>query len=213
VLLLPRLGWLAMIGTLVAWLAVTAPGIALLVIVAAGPVPLLLPRRGAAWSLPAAAPLLGAVGLAGAWPAIAGQARSWPARAALGALGGLWLVLAEALTSERLLFGQPRDVLAAGAWDSSAIDAVRDALVPIQAGGTLAIAVLWALAAALLPVLVRGRSAALDLVATAGWAAALAAATGALGEALMVDPPRGLVLGALVAGAVAVGARAARGRA
>ena len=201
VLLLPRLGWLAMVGALLAWLATAAPGLALLVAVAAAPVPLLLPRRGIAWSLPAAAPLLGAAGLAGAFPAIAGQARTWPARAALGAIGGLWLVLAEALTSERLLFGQPRDVLAAPAWDGSALDAVRDAVIPIQAGGTLAIAALWALAAALLPVLVRGRSAALDLVATAGWAAALAAATGALGEALMLDSPRGLVAGALVAGA------------
>jgi hypothetical protein len=213
VLLLPRLGWLAMVTALVAWLALTAPGIALLVIVAAGPVPLLLARRGVAWSLPAGAALLGAAGLAGAWPAIAGQARTWPARAALGALGGLWLVLAEALTSQRLLFGQPRDVLAAPAWDGSAVDAVRDALIPIQGGGTLAIAALWALAAALLPLLVRGRSPALDLVATVGWAAALAAATGALGEALMLDPPRGLVTGALLAGAIAIGARAARGRA
>ncbi len=213
VLLLPRLGWLAMVTALVGWLGVTAPGIALLVIVAAGPVPLLLARHGVAWSLPVAAPLLGAAGLAGAWPAIAGQARTWPARAALGALGGLWLVLAEALTSERLLFGQPRDVLAAPAWDGSAVDAVRDALIPIQGGGTLAIAALWALAAALLPLLVRGRSPALDLIATAGWAAALAAATGALGEALMLEPPRGLIAGALLAGAIAMGARAARGRA
>ncbi len=213
VLLLPRLGWLAMVATLLAWLAVTAPGLALLVAVAAAPVPLLLPRRGVAWSLPALAPLLGVAGLAGAWPAIAGQARTWPARAALGAIGGLWLVLAEALTSERLLLGQPRDVLAAPAWDGSAVDAVRDALIPIQAGGTLAVAALWALAAALLPLLVRGRSAALDLVATAGWAAALAAATGAIGEALMLDTPRGLVVGAIAAGAVAVGARAVQGRA
>ena len=213
VLLLPRLGWLAMVLTLLAWLTVTAPGIALLVAIAAAPVPFLMPRRGDAWSLPALAPALGMIGLAGAWPALAGQARSWPARAALGALGGLWLVLAEALTSERLLFGQPRDVLALAAWDSSGIDAARDALVPIWSGGTLAIAVLWALAAALLPVLVRGRSAALDLVAAAGWAAALAAATRALSEALMLDPPRGVVLGAVAGGAFAIGARAARGRA
>jgi hypothetical protein len=199
--------------TLLTWLAATAPGIALLVLIAAAPVPFVLPRRGAAWSAAAGAPLLGAIGLAGAWPAIAGQARSLPARAALGALGGLWLVLAEALTSDRLLFGQPRDVLAAPAWDSSIVDAARDALVPIWSGGTLAIAALWALAAAVLPLLVRGRSAAIDLVATAGWAAALAAATGALSEALMLDQPRGLVTGAVVAGAIAVGARAARGRA
>jgi hypothetical protein len=213
VLLVPRLGWLAMVAALAAWLAATAPGFALLVALAAAPVPLLLPRRGASWSLPAVAPALGLLGLAGAWPALAGQARGWPARAALGALGGLWLVLAEVLTSERLLFGQPRDVLAAGAWDGSALDAIRDALVPLLSGGTLAIAALWALAAALLPVLVRGRSAALDLVAAAGWAAALAAATQALGEALVLDPPRGLVGGALLAGVVAVGARALRGRA
>ncbi|MEY2517778.1 MAG: eukaryotic-like serine/threonine-protein kinase [bacterium] len=213
VLLLPRLGWLAMVAALLAWLAATAPGFALLVALAAAPVPLLLPRRGAAWSLAAAAPALGLLGLAGAWPAFAGQARGWAARAALGALGGLWLVLAEALTSDRLLFGQPRDVLAAGAWDGSVIDAVRDALVPLLAGGTIAIAALWALAAALLPLLVRGRSAALDLVGAAGWAAALAAATQAISEALVLDPPRGLVAGALVAGIVAVGARALRGRA
>ncbi len=213
VLLLPRLGWLAMVATLLAWLAVTAPGVALVVVIAAAPVPFLMPRRGFAWSLPAAAPALGVLGLAGAWPALAGQARTWPARAALGALGGLWLVLAEALTSERLLFGQPRDVLALGAWDGSAVDASRDALVPIWAGGTLAIAALWALFAVLLPLLVRGRSAAVDLVATAAWAAALATSTRALSEALMLEPPRGAVVGAVVAGAVAVGARAARGRA
>jgi len=35
----------------------------------------------------------------------------------------------------------------------------------------------------------------------------------ALGEGLALDPPRGLVLGALVAAIVVVGARAARGRA
>ena len=211
VLLLPRLGWLAAAAALVAWLAAAAPGIALLAVLAAAPVPLLLSWRGTAWSLPAVAPLLGVAGLAGAWPALAGQARDWWTRAALGALGGLWLVLAEALASERLLFGQPRAVLPAGAWDESALDAARDALAPLLTGGTLAIAALWALAAALLPVLVRGRSAAIDLVAAAGWAAALAAATQALGEALVLDAPRGLVVGAIVAAAVAVGARAVRG--
>ena len=119
--------------------------------VAAAPVPLLLPRKGVAWSLPAAAPLLGLAGLAGR---VAGDRRAGArldrARA-LGALGGLWLVLAEALTSERLLTGQPRDVLAARGWDGSVIDAAADALVPLLAGGTLAIAALWALAAAVLP--------------------------------------------------------------
>ena len=117
---------------------------ALLAAVALVPVPVLLARRGPAWSLPAAAPLLGLAGLAGAWPALAGQAARWPARAALGALGGWWLVLAEALTGDRLVFGAPRDVLARGAWEGSAFEATQHALAPLVAGGGLALAALWA---------------------------------------------------------------------
>jgi hypothetical protein len=213
VLLLPRLGWLVMVAVVVAWLAIAAPGIALVVTLAAVPVPFLLPRRGTAWSTPALGGLLGAVGLAGAWPALAGQASRWPARAALGALGGWWLALAEALTAHRLVAGPAPGVLPRGAWDESALRAARDAVWPLLTGGALALAALWALAAVLLPLLVRGRSAALDLVAAAGWAAALAAATQALSEALLLDPPRGLAAGAVCGGVVAVAARAARGRA
>ncbi len=208
VLLLPRLGWLLGAAALLTWLAATAPGVALLAAVALVPVPVLLARRGAAWSLPAAAPLLGIAGLAGAWPALAGQAARWPVRAALGALGGWWLVLAEALTGDRLVFGAPRDVLARGAWDGSAFEATQHALAPLVTGGGLALAALWALAAALLPVFVRGRSAALDLVGVAAWAAALAAATQAVSEALVLAAPRGLVLGALLGAVIAVAARA-----
>jgi hypothetical protein len=80
-------------------------------------------------------------------------------------------------------------------------------------GGTLAFAALWAIAAAALPLLVRGRSPAWDVVAATGWAATLAASTQALSGALQLGSPRGLVLGALAAGVVAVAARAARGRA
>ena len=213
VLLLPRLGWLLAVGALLTWLAATVPGVALLAAVALVPVPVVLARRAPAWSLPAAAPLLGIAGLAGAWPALAGQAARWPARAALGALGGWWLVLAETLTGDRLVSGAPRDVLARSAWDGSAFEAAQHALAPLVAGGGLALAALWGLAAALLPLLVRGRSAALDLVGVAAWAAALAAATQAVSEALVLDPPRGLILGALLGAVIAVAARAVRGRA
>ncbi|HUR84881.1 MAG TPA: serine/threonine-protein kinase [Solirubrobacteraceae bacterium] len=212
VLLLPRLGWMLAGAALVAWLSVVAPGAALLVALALAPVPLLLPRPGSMWSLPAAAPLLGIAGLAGAWPALAGQAARWPARAALGALGGWWLGLAEALTSERLLTGSAPGALPREAWEGSALDAGRDALWPMLSGGAPVIAVLWAVAAVALPVLVRGRSAALDLVGAAAWAATLAAATGAVAEALLLDPPYGLVAGAVAAGAVAILARATRAR-
>jgi hypothetical protein len=213
VLLLPRLGWMLAAAALLAWLAVPAPGVALLVALALVPVPALLLRRGTVWSLPAAAPLLGAIGLAGAWPALAGQSSRWPVRATLGALGGWWLALGELLSSERLVFGPASDVRPRGAWEGSAVEATQHALWPMLAGGALALAALWALAAVVLPLLVRGRSAALDIVAAAGWAAALAAATQALSEALVLPAPRGLVLGAVGAGVLAVAARAVRGRA
>jgi len=211
VLLLPRLGWLAAAAALLAWLAVPLPGVALVVALAVVPVAPLLLRRGTLWSLPAVAPALGLIGLAGAWPAIAGQPARWQVRAALGGLGGWWLALAELLTSERLLLGAP-DGRPRQAWEDSAVDALQHALWPILAGGALGLVLLWACAAILLPLLVRGRSAALDIVAVTGWAAALAAATQALSEALVLDPPRGLVLGALAGGVVAVAARAMRGR-
>jgi len=213
VLLLPRLGWLVVAAAVLGWLAVPLPGVALLAAVAVVPVAPLLARRGTVWSLPAAAPLLGAIGLAGAWPALAGQSSRWPVRAALGALGGWWLALGEPLMSQRLVFGAPSDVLPRAEWEGSAVEAMQHALWPLLAGGALGLVVLWALAAILLPLLVRGCSAALDIVAVTGWAAALAAATQALSEALVLDPPRGLVAGALVGGVIAVGARALRGRA
>jgi len=60
---------------------------------------------------------------------------------------------------------------------------------------------------------VRGRSAAIDLVGATAWAATLAAATSALAQAQLLSPPRGLVVGAIVAGLAAVAARAVQGRA
>jgi serine/threonine protein kinase len=210
VLVLPRLGWLVMVAVLLAWLVVVAPGVAFVVAIAAAPVPLLLPRRGTAWSAAALAPLLGVAGLAGAWPALAGQAARWPARAALGALGGWWLALAEALTSQHLLSGPAPGVAVRDAWDGSALDAAREAVWPLLSAGALGLVALWAAAAVVLPLLVRGRSAALDLVGAAAWAATLAAATQALAESLLLDPPRGLVAGAVAAGVIAVAARATR---
>lgn len=213
VVLLPRAGWLLGVLALVMWLAVEAPGVALLVLCAAGPVPLLLARRPGAWSFPALAPLLGAVGLAAAWPALAGQAARWQRRAALGALGGWWLALLEALTSDQLLIGPTRDVLGRASWEDSVLDTARDAVLPLLTGGALALAALWSVAAALLPLLVRGRSAAVDVVGAAAWAATVAAGTGAIAQGLAVSSPRGLVAGAVVAALFAVAARAVRGRA
>ena len=178
VALLPRLAWLV---ALLALLAALGPErVTLVVAAAAVPVILLVPRQGTLWSLPAAAPALDVIGLAGVHPALAGQARSLPSRAALGALGLWWLTLAPlALQAEPDL------------------DALAEP-------GIAALAGLWAVAAAVLPLAVRGRNLAVDVVAATVWAAGLAAATGAIAEALAYAEPEGTVPAAVIAGAIAV---------
>jgi eukaryotic-like serine/threonine-protein kinase len=213
VFLLPRLGWLLGAGGLVGWLAAgpaSAPRTAALVASALVLCPLLLPGRGRLWSLPAAAPILGLAGLAVAFPALAGQARRIWDRAALGALGFWWLVVAEPVVARTLLHGEPHGTGAAGGWRDSGAGAVRDVLVPLAGSGVLAGALLWAAAAVVLPWLVRGRG----LAAGAGalvWAGLLLAGAQAIG--VMIEgsvarphPPEALVaaaLGGLAAGLLA----------
>jgi hypothetical protein len=55
--------------------------------------------------------------------------------------------------------------------------AVHDVLVPVITSGVLAGAVVWAIAAAALPWLLRGRSLAVDLVLVTIWSAMLVSAT------------------------------------
>ncbi|HEV2768956.1 MAG TPA: serine/threonine-protein kinase [Solirubrobacteraceae bacterium] len=207
--LLPRLTWLAAAAGLVAWLATTLPGVALLLALAVLPVPPLLLLAPATWSLPMLAPLLGAVGAATAFPAAAGQAGTPLRRAMLGGLGAWWLALAEALVQERLLLGTPGDLPPSDAWQAS-LRLTAQEVVPTLATPTLALAAgAFALAAAVLPYLVRGTNAAIDLLAAGGWAIALAAALGALAPG---TEPRGVAVGAVVGALAAVGARAVRGR-
>src|SRR6185295_714035 len=118
--LLPRVGWLVTAVTLLALLVDEQPGAAVLVAAAVVPVPLALRRRGSAWSLPALAPLLGLVALAGVYPAIAGRARGALTRAALGALGAWWALLAAPLLDVAILGGEQ----AAPPTTDAALDAV-----------------------------------------------------------------------------------------
>jgi hypothetical protein len=193
--LLPRLGWIACAVLLASWLSVPAGGIAAVVGMAAAPVPLLLRRaRGSWWSAPALTPLLDVIGGGAAWLAIAGQAaRPWH-RAALGALGW-WAVLAGRV------IGHGR-----GAWADDMGAAWRDGVLPVVGDGTIvAVAGVWALAALTLPLFVRGRAFAYDLLGAAVWGTALAAGTQALA------PDMGAaVLGAMLAGVLAVLVRASR---
>jgi eukaryotic-like serine/threonine-protein kinase len=196
VVVLPRVGWLIAAAGCVAALAEPWPAAAALVAAAAVVPPILLWRRGLVWSVPATAPALGLATLGGAYPAIAGRARGAWVRAALGAAGLWWLLLAEPLLDRDLALGTPPGDAA-------------DVLEAIATSGALLLAPLWALAALVLPWLVPGRSLALDVVGATVWAAGLAAATAAVTEYAGLAEPRGLAAAAIVAGVVAViGARA-----
>ncbi|MBI5106718.1 MAG: hypothetical protein HZB46_17345, partial [Solirubrobacterales bacterium] len=197
VALLPRAGWVAAAAAVVVLLWLQDAGWGPLVLAAVAPVPLLLREASPpSWSAPALAPVYGLGGLALAFPAVAGQLRRPLHRAALGALGAWWALLAEPLLGERLLYGGTDD----RGWDAVAAVA--------QAPG-LALAGVWAAGALLLPYLVRGRVLAVDVVGATAWSAALAAGA----QAVTGAPPRGMVAGAVLCGALAVAAAASRGAA
>jgi serine/threonine protein kinase len=213
---LPRLVWIGCLLAAAAWQgAAGRGGVSLLLLAAGAPLLLLPPRSGPGWLAAALASVLGLAGLAGAFPALAAQRATWRARAALAALGFWWLTLAEPLLTRRLWLGPPAGIPPRGAWEASfgkaASDVVGVALTPELLIG----AAVWALAAAILPWIVRGRNAALDVAAAAGWTVALLAATPLLERALLSHTsqpsPRGALIGAVLGCALAVGARALRG--
>ena len=184
---LPRLGWLLAAAGGVA--VAGEPGAARRRMLAASP--LLLPRararcgrsppprRCSAW--PASPARI---------PAIAGAARGAWTRAALGAAGLWWLLLAEPLLGRDLALGTRGD-----AGD-----------VPGRsARAALLLAPLWALAALVLPWLVPGRALAVDVVGAGG----LGGRAGRRDRppwriSAGLAEPRGLAAGAVVAGALAL---------
>jgi eukaryotic-like serine/threonine-protein kinase len=209
VLALPRVGWLATSTILIAGaVARHHPGGALVIAIAAL-IPLaLMPRRGTAWPLAIGAPLLGIIGLAGAWPAIAARAgaSAWR-RAALGATGYVWLTLVAPLAGADLYTKRPQGIPAAGVWTASLGVTAHHVLGALFSAGTILAAGVWAIGAAVLPWLLRTRSLATTCVLVTVWSAVLLSATetaivafhGTHGAAA---PPRavaGAVVGALTA--------------
>ncbi len=224
-----RLAWLLGALTICIWqIAAGRIGSGCAAICAVLPLVLLVRRPSPRWLAAALAPLLGLAGLAAAFPAFAGQPSRWRERALLGALGYWWLRLAEPLLDgprTRLWLGAPVGTGATGSglstWERSPTAALDHAVIPLIGLALLLGAALWALAALLLPWIVRGRSATLDGFAVILWAAALAAAAPLLDRGLPLasgsprgpglQSPHGAILGAILGGAIAVGARAFRG--
>jgi len=212
----PRLGWVAGMCVVIGWLgspSTDREGTALLLTAAAAPVPLLLPRAGLWWSVPALAPLLGAAGIAPLYVAIAALAPTPWRRAGAAAAGFVWLLVAEVVTGHDLLFGVPQGVDPRAAWETSLGNGASDALFPAIGSTAILPIVVWAAFAALLPVLVRGRALVLDVIGAGIWAAGLIAAHSALGQLMGADVPldtaRGAIAGGLLAAVLAVAAAGA----
>jgi eukaryotic-like serine/threonine-protein kinase len=129
-------------------------------------------------------------------------------RAGLAAAGILWLAIGELITGKNLLFGVPDGALPRGEWQGSISAAGSDALAPLLSGPALAPAIVWAAFAVLLPLVVRGRWLAVDLVGAGLWAAGLIIAQAALGDMLAatttLDQARGAIAGAIGGALVAV---------
>jgi hypothetical protein len=205
---LPRVGWLALgfalAGALV-WQDRIGP--ALLVLLAALVPVALLFRRPERWPLAAAAPALGAAGLAGAWPALAARGGSTWQRAALGATGWIWLLIVGALGGHGLYARLPAVTPPSTVWMPSLYETASHVLVPMLGSALVAPALVWAVAAVVLPWITRSRSLAFQLVLVTIWTATLTSTTTAVLEVARPGvsvKPHAAVFGAIAAGVVAL---------
>ena len=173
-LVLPRLGFViaAFVVSILALVQGDA-GDALLLVLGAAVAIAVAPRGKPPWSLAVGAPLLGVLGLAGAWPAIAARATTTRSRAALGFTGWVWLVFAGRLAGTALYVRVPPGAPPHSLWSGSLYQATHHVLGAMIGSGALAPAPVWALGAAVLPLVVRRKSLALDVAAVVGWALAV----------------------------------------
>ena len=218
VLVVPRLGLI--LGGLALVALAAAQGLtggALLVMVVLAVTLAVMPTDGRAWTLPCGAVLLGTVSLAGAWPALLGRSgvRMWQ-RAAIAGAGYVWLASATAFTGTNLYAHMHPAFPAPAVWASSLTMTVHDVLIVMVDSGVLAGAAVWALSAALAPLLVSGRSLARDALLATLWAAATLAAIELSGRLLgsggAAAPPRGAVFGAVLGAGILIAPALARAR-
>ena len=203
--LVPRLGAVLLaIGLSGIFVAAGVPGWAVLLWAALLPAILLLARDPSSWLAGFAAPLLGLVGLALAFPALASFAPTGKQRAVLGGLGFWCLSLVEPIVHSRLLFGQ---MALRADWAQSATAAVSSVGTMIAHGVPL-VALIWALAAWVLPSVTASGRVIVDLCVAVLWAAGLTAASVAVAGALnwpVSLPQTGVLLaGSAVAALLAV---------
>jgi hypothetical protein len=154
------------------------------------------------------APLLGIVGLAGAWPAVAARAGAgmWR-RAALGATGYIWLTIAAPLAGTSLYMRLPPETPDPQAWTGSLTETAQHVIKPLLTSGVLVAAPVWAIGAAVLPLILRTRHLSTAVVLVTVWSAVLLSATETAivafhGAHAAASPPSalaGAAVGALIA--------------
>jgi hypothetical protein len=179
-------------------------GAALVVATCAAAVVVVLPRAGLVWSVPALAPLLGAIGLGPLYVVVAGFANSAWRRAGLAATGFLWLAVAEIASGHTLLFGPAHGSTSHHEWEHSFHATADHVLTPLVTTSALLPMAAWVGLAVVLPLVVRGRSLTLDLLGVIVWTAGLIASHQAIGRVLGAQDARGLAAGALLAAVAAV---------
>jgi hypothetical protein len=174
---LPRLGWLALATAATVALAAHGHAGAALVVLGCALVPVvLLPRAPTRWPLAAFAPALGAVSLAGAWPALAALDRTAWRRAALAATGWIWVAAVGLVNGHGVYTELPAGIPPRAVWIGSLDQTAGHALAPLFSSGLLVGALVWAVAAAVLPWIARG-PAAIRLIVVVMWSAALTSTT------------------------------------
>jgi hypothetical protein len=173
VAMLLRVGWLtlALAGALALALDGQAGTALIWGVALALPVVLLL-GQPARWPVAAVAVVLGGIWLAGAWPALAARASGAWQRAALGAIGWVWVQLATLLSGMHLYTRLPDVMPASGAWSSSPAAAIHDVIDQLLSAGALTPALAWAAASVLLPTLLRQTDLLLRCALVSAWSAA-----------------------------------------
>ncbi len=154
------------------------PGLAIVAAALLAPAALLL-SRPREWALPLLAPLLGTIGAAPAFLAVAARHERTTARAALAALGWAWTGVAGAVAGRAL--GVPIEGDASG-WSSSGPIALEDVLGPLLSPTGIAIGLIWVGGAVLLGLLLDATRPAGAAIGGLIWAAAVASALAAAGS-------------------------------
>ncbi|HET6831815.1 MAG TPA: serine/threonine-protein kinase [Solirubrobacterales bacterium] len=155
------------------------PGLALVLAVLLAPAALAL-HRVRDWALPAAAPVLGLVGAAPAFLAVAARRERLAERATLAGLAWAWTAVAGTLAGRPL--GVPLGSADPAGWAGSGPTTMDALIAPMLTPTAIAIALTWIGGAILLGLLLDATSPAGAAVGGLIWAGAIVALLGAAGD-------------------------------